>query len=103
MDWNAVGDEAIDLLRRYLSIDKILAGTLERREPGVVVAPYVLSGFTDNWTFRGCGLHAYGWSPFVLEDGDAARIHGNDERISLVNLREGARHDTEMLLAIAAA
>jgi acetylornithine deacetylase/succinyl-diaminopimelate desuccinylase-like protein len=31
------------------------------------------------------------------------RIHGNDERISLDNVRAGARAYTELLLAVAAA
>jgi acetylornithine deacetylase/succinyl-diaminopimelate desuccinylase-like protein len=82
---------------------KVLAGTLERRRPGTVVAPLILTGYTDNWSFRDCGLHAYGFSPFVLDEGEGLRIHGNDERISLENLRAGARSYTEMLLAIAGA
>jgi acetylornithine deacetylase/succinyl-diaminopimelate desuccinylase-like protein len=79
---------------------KALADALRRRAPGAVIAPGILVAFTDNWVFRGLGLHAYGWSPFVLEDGEARRIHGNDERISLENLRAGARAYTEMLLAV---
>jgi acetylornithine deacetylase/succinyl-diaminopimelate desuccinylase-like protein len=34
---------------------------------------------------------------------DLARIHGNDERVGLDNLREGARGYTEMLLDVATA
>lgn len=82
---------------------KALVDTLERRQPGVTVAPHILAGFTDNWVFRGAGLHAYGFSPFVIDDTDAARIHGNDERISLENLHAGVRSYAEMLLAMAAA
>ncbi len=82
---------------------KALADALERRAPGVVVAPEVLVGFTDNWVFRRCGLHGYGWSPFVLDEGEWQRVHGNDERLSLENIREGARCYTEMLLGVAGA
>jgi acetylornithine deacetylase/succinyl-diaminopimelate desuccinylase-like protein len=82
---------------------KALAEAFRRRVPDVVVAPEVLVGFTDNWVFRGCGLHGYGWSPFVMDESDWARVHGNDERISLENVREGARCYTEMLLSIAGA
>jgi acetylornithine deacetylase/succinyl-diaminopimelate desuccinylase-like protein len=71
--------------------------------PGAVVAPAILTGFTDNWFFRGMGLEGYGWSPFVLEAEEHRRIHGNDERISVENVRAGARAYTEMLLGIAAA
>jgi acetylornithine deacetylase/succinyl-diaminopimelate desuccinylase-like protein len=82
---------------------KCLAASLERRAPGAVVVPEILVGFTDSWVFRRLGLHSYGWSPLVLDEGEIRRIHGNDERVSLENLRAGARAYTEMLLAAAAA
>jgi len=82
---------------------KALAETLRRRAPGAVVAPDILVGFTDNWVFRNCGLHGYGFSPFILEPSEWRRVHGNDERISLENVREGVRCHTEMLLDLAAA
>jgi acetylornithine deacetylase/succinyl-diaminopimelate desuccinylase-like protein len=82
---------------------KSLANALRRRAPGAVVAPEILVAFTDNWVFRRCGLHGYGWSPFILDMSDLARVHGNDERLSLENIRQGARCDTEMLLEMAGA
>ena len=82
---------------------KSLANALRRRAPGVVVAPEIMVGFTDNWVFRRCGLHAYGFGPFVLDEGEVRRIHGNDERISVENLTAGVRCYTEMLLDMAAA
>jgi acetylornithine deacetylase/succinyl-diaminopimelate desuccinylase-like protein len=53
--------------------------------------------------FRNCGLHGYGFSPFVLGEEEWRRVHGNDERISIENLHEGVRCHTEMLLDVAAA
>src|SRR4029077_16090986 len=82
---------------------KALADSLRARSPGTVVAPAILTGFTDNWVFRGLGLHGYGWSPFVLDAEEDRRIHGNDGRVSVDNVRAGARAYTEMLLGIAAA
>src|SRR5262249_56147169 len=82
---------------------KAMADALRRRAPGVVVAPMILVAFTDNWVFRECGLHGYGFSPFVMEEAELQRIHGNDERISLENVREGVRVYTEMLRDIAGA
>ncbi len=82
---------------------KSLANALRRRAPGAVVAPEILVAFTDNWVFRRCGLHGYGWSPFILDMSDLARVHGNDERLSLENIRQGARCYTEMLLEMAGA
>src|SRR5204863_270665 len=69
---------------------KALVDTLARRAPGVVVAPEILVAFTDSWVFRRMGLAAYGWSPFILGDEEWRRVHGNDERISLENVRAGA-------------
>jgi acetylornithine deacetylase/succinyl-diaminopimelate desuccinylase-like protein len=82
---------------------KALADSLRARVPGAVIAPGILTGFTDNWFFRRAGLQGYGWSPFVLDAEEYRRIHGNDERISLDNVRAGVRAYTEMLLAVAAA
>jgi carboxypeptidase PM20D1 len=82
---------------------KALADTLGRRAPGVVVAPEILVAFTDSWVFRRMGLQAYGWSPFILDEEEWRRVHGNDERISLDNVRDGARAYTELLLQIAGA
>lgn len=82
---------------------KRLADGLRQRAPGTVVAPEILVGFTDCWFLRRSGIHAYGWTPFVLDEGEVLRVHGNDERISLENLRAGARAYTEMLLDMAGA
>jgi acetylornithine deacetylase/succinyl-diaminopimelate desuccinylase-like protein len=82
---------------------KAMADTLRRRVPGAVVAPMILVAFTDCWVFRRCGLHAYGFSPFVIDEAELQRIHGNDERLSLENLREGVRAYTEMLIDVAGA
>jgi acetylornithine deacetylase/succinyl-diaminopimelate desuccinylase-like protein len=61
IDWTSLGDEAVDVLRRYLM----------------------------------------GYSPFVLDDDDIRRVHGNDERVSIDNIVAGVRSYTEMLLAVA--
>jgi acetylornithine deacetylase/succinyl-diaminopimelate desuccinylase-like protein len=82
---------------------KVLARALVARRPDAVVAPQILTGFTDNWTFRECGLHAYGFTPLHVGADGLGGVHGNDERVGLDDLRQGVRHYTEMLLDIAAA
>jgi len=68
--------------------------------PNVSVTPAILTGSSDSWVFRRSGLHSYGFSPFVLDEGELFRIHGVDERISLENVRAGVRAYTELLVAL---
>lgn len=116
-------DEVVEWVRRVIDDDQIeltvtrtprrpnlspadtalyaqLAAALQRRMPNVSVTPVLLTGLSDSWVFRRHGLHAYGFSPFVLDEGELFRIHGHDERVSLENLRAGARAYTELLLEV---
>lgn len=81
---------------------KALAEALRRRMPNVSVTPAILTGLSDSWVFRRFGLHSYGFSPFVLDEGELFRVHGVDERVSLENIRAGVRTYTELLLEILA-
>ena len=60
-----------------------------------VVVPGVSTGFTDSRVFRRRGVPAYGFVPILVEPDDVGRVHGNDERISIENMRLG----TQILLA----
>jgi acetylornithine deacetylase/succinyl-diaminopimelate desuccinylase-like protein len=53
--------------------------------------PYISAGFTDSRVFRQRGVVAYGLMPALLEPSDVAAIHGNNERISIENLRLGTQ------------
>jgi acetylornithine deacetylase/succinyl-diaminopimelate desuccinylase-like protein len=53
--------------------------------------PYISAGFTDSRIFRQRGVVAYGLMPALLEPSDVAAIHGNNERISIENLRLGTQ------------
>ena len=55
----------------------------------VVVVPGVSTGFTDSRVFRRLGIPAYGFVPWLLGPEEQGRAHGNDERISIDNLRLG--------------
>jgi acetylornithine deacetylase/succinyl-diaminopimelate desuccinylase-like protein len=82
------------------AVYRALADSLRARMPNVSVTPAVLTGSSDSWVFRRTGLHSYGFSPFVLDEGELFRIHGVDERISLENIRAGVRAYTELVLAL---
>ena len=54
-----------------------------------VVVPGVSTGFTDSRVFRRLGVSAYGFVPILVHPDDQGRVHGNDERLSIENLRLG--------------
>ena len=57
--------------------------------PEAAILHRVSAGFTDSRTFRRRGIPAYGFVPMLLGPNEQNGMHGNDERISLDNLRLG--------------
>ena len=86
-----VGDVPADagVSDRETPLYAALVRALERRAPGVVVAPELLVARTDAAIFRAAGLQCYGFSPFVLDARELAGIHGVDERLSIANVKAG--------------
>lgn len=72
-----------------------------RHHPRAVLAPTILTGWTESAMMRPLGIQAYGFEPYVLEDSEQARAHGNDERISVANVHLGARILEEVVLDVA--
>ncbi|HEX3757557.1 MAG TPA: M20/M25/M40 family metallo-hydrolase [Kofleriaceae bacterium] len=67
---------------------------VEAREPGAVVVPYMIPGFTDAKYFSQMGARWYGFSPVKIERDAGIRFadmfHGNDERVPVAGLMWGA-------------
>ncbi len=59
--------------------------------PDATVVPSVTTGFTDSHFLRDLGIVAYGYSPFAIPLEDRAGVHGNDERLSIENIRRGVQ------------
>jgi acetylornithine deacetylase/succinyl-diaminopimelate desuccinylase-like protein len=57
--------------------------------PEAALLPRVTAGFTDSRTFRRRGVPAYGFVPMLLAPEEQAGMHGNNERISVANIRLG--------------
>jgi acetylornithine deacetylase/succinyl-diaminopimelate desuccinylase-like protein len=68
----------------------------EATQPGAVVVPRVVPGFTDAHWFREAGLVAYGFVPRWNQPPEDRGVHGPNERISIENLERGV----EVLIAI---
>ena len=70
-------------------LDTEMFAALERAQqktfPGVVTVPVMLTGATDSAQLRQKGAQAYGLGS-VATDQDRARVHGNDERLSVEGL-----------------
>lgn len=79
---------------------RAIEATARELDPGAPVLPYVLAGFTDSHYFREIGIESYGVGLFRLPASESARVHGNDERISVENLGFGTRFLYELLVRL---
>lgn len=74
----------------------------QAHDPGAVVTTPLLMGFTDCHFFREVGIHCYSFWPLKLTDRDLALIHGNDERVSVENVKFGTRILYDIVKRVAA-
>ena len=78
---------------------RAIEAAIRRRYPGASVAPSVQTGFTDSHWFRDLGIASYGAQLFLIPEAESAGTHGNNERISIENIKAG----TAMMLEIVSA
>lgn len=81
---------------------RALADAIHRNYPSASIAPAVQTGFTDSHWFRDLGIASYGFAPFVTPEAEEAGVHGNNERISIENIRKGTAMMLEIVRAVAA-
>jgi acetylornithine deacetylase/succinyl-diaminopimelate desuccinylase-like protein len=79
----------------------IVAVTL-RHFPQANIYPQVSTGFTDSHFFRDLGIASYGYAPFLIPADQESGVHGNNERISIENVRRGTLMMLEITQAVAA-
>lgn len=80
----------------YRAMEQVFSSTA----PQSVVVPLMARGATDGAFLRAKGVAVYGAPIFARETG--SRAHGNDERISVDNLRNGVKLLWQIVLAVAA-
>jgi acetylornithine deacetylase/succinyl-diaminopimelate desuccinylase-like protein len=73
-----------------------------RNDPGCPVVPLLLAGATDSRFLREKGIIAYDFCPFRLTEKELMRVHGNNERIAVENLRFGMETMLEIVKEVAA-
>ena len=74
--------------------------SLRRAYPSASIAPIVQGGFTDSHWFRHLGIASYGVDPFLIPEAEGAGLHGNDERISIENIKKGTAVMLEIVRAV---
>lgn len=77
----------------YQAIERVC----KRNFPDAPVIPSVVTGFTDSHFFRDKGIACYGFSPVLIPLEDYSGVHGNNERISVENIKLGTRLTLEIL------
>jgi len=79
----------------------VRAVTLEEF-PDAGFVPQVVGGFTDSHFFRDLGITSYGYSATATPAEDAGGVHGNDERVTELNVRRGVEMTLKILERFAA-
>jgi len=79
-----------------------IARVAERKDPGSVVTPFLITGATDSRFFREIGVPCYDFSPFRLHQEDHQLVHGHNERISLENLGFASEFIFDLVREVAA-
>jgi len=80
----------------YVAMERVF----HEAAPNALVVPFLMRGTTDGAYLRAKGMAVYG-VPLFRKDGEL-RMHGNDERISLENLRAGTELLRRIVLRVAA-
>ena len=72
-----------------------------QNDPNCPLVPYLLAGATDSRFLRKEGIITYDFCPFRFTEEELLRVHGNNERIAIENLRFGMKMMVDILREIA--
>lgn len=83
-------------------IGGLIKEILERHDPGAVVVPTMIPGFTDAKAYDELGMKCWGFSPVKLPEGlnFAEMFHGVDERIPVDGYKFGVKALFELVTAL---
>jgi acetylornithine deacetylase/succinyl-diaminopimelate desuccinylase-like protein len=79
---------------------RAIVAAIGRNYPGASIAPAVQTGFTDSHWFRDLGIASYGIGAFVIPAAEESGAHGNNERISIENIRKGTAVMLEIVSSV---
>lgn len=78
-----------------------LVDVIKANYPGASIAPAVSTGFTDSHWFRDLGIASYGFAPMVTPHDEEGGVHGNNERVSVAEVRKGTAVMLEVVRKVA--
>jgi acetylornithine deacetylase/succinyl-diaminopimelate desuccinylase-like protein len=83
-----------DLFRAISAVEKA-------HHPEALITTRLLSGYTESQLYRQLGIICYGWSPIATTNQENEGVHGNNERITVQNVREGTQEMYEVVATLA--
>ncbi len=66
-----------------------LTDAVAAMDPGTLILPKMLTGYTDSYDYRALGIDAYGIESWRTTDEISATVHGNNERVPVPEVRFG--------------
>jgi len=81
----------------YHAIEKFA----QENDPDCPIVPFLLPGATDSRYLREKGIITYDFCPFRLTEKELMRVHANNERIDLKNLKFGTKALLEIIKEVA--
>lgn len=79
---------------------RTITAVTKRHHPTALITTTLLSGYTESQLFRQLGITSYGWAPIYTTSEEDEGVHGNNERISVKNVREGTKEFYEVVSEI---
>jgi len=70
---------------------QVISEVTRANHPEALVTTKMLSGYTESQLYRQLGITCYGWAPIYTTAEENEGVHGNNERITVKNVREGTR------------
>lgn len=80
---------------------QIITSVAKTYHPEAVITTKMLSGYTESQLYRQLGIISYGWAPIYTTAEENTGVHGNNERITVKNVREGTREFYEVVSQVA--
>ena len=80
---------------------RLIATITKKHHPEALITTKMLSGYTESQLYRQLGIISYGWAPFYTTVEENEGVHGNNERVTVKNIREGTREFYEVVSEIA--